>query len=265
MKSRAATYLCVVLLTIGAVFSLLMARDSSGQQLKQLQLELQADKESYLPGEVITLNFKLRNNSTETVALRKSMDVGIGNLRVFITDESGAYKEYKGPRWGLLDGMGGGVKIAPGATMEAKATVLHNHVISTAHLNPLYAEQIAKSYVMTSYALPQSGTFYLKAVLNDVQRYNSIESAPLRINIESPQGDDLEVWKQLKDKADIALFMQTGEVSGRADGMKAAEIETLLRKIETEYPNSRYIESLRAGLTKHRALMEKINRKPSHE
>lgn len=264
MKRKAAL-LSTLIALIGAICTAIALSQSEGsvsQDIKRLTLQVKADKESYLPGEMISLNFKVLNNSTEPVLLPKSIDVQTGYLQVFIADESGKYNQYIGPRWGLVDVVGGkAIKLAQGESFETSATVLHNKTIETAHLSEIASAELAKDRIKTEYVLPQPGMYFIKAVLNDDQLTNKIESEPIRVIIEEPQGTDREVWNKIKHDGDFALFMQTGELKERPNGPKTKQIVATLSEIESSYPTTRYISKIRSGLAKQRSLLEKQKNK----
>lgn len=264
MRSKATIYAALIglIVVLGTAIVLSQSEGSTSEDIKRLTLQVKADKETYLPGETITLNFKMLNNSTGPVLLPRNADVQSGHLQVFVADESSRYSKYVGPRWGLADAIGGkAVKLQPGESFETSATVLHNQRVETAHLSEIAAAEIAKGRIQTDYVLPEPGMYFIKAVLVDDHLVNQIESEPVRIIIEEPQGADLEVWNKIKGDGDFALFMQTGELRERPDGPKTKQVVATLKEIESSYPTTRYIGKIRAGLAKRRALLEKQNRK----
>jgi hypothetical protein len=102
---------------------------------------------------------------------------------------------------------------------------------------------------------------FIKAILNDEQLANKIESEPIRVIVEEPQGVDREVWNKIKRDGKFALFMQTGELGERPDGPKTKQIVTILTEIERTTPTTRYIGKIRSGLAKQRSLLEKQKNK----
>lgn len=262
LKTTIYTTLIALAIALGTAVSLSQSEDSTSKDIKHLTLQVKADKQHYLPGEVITLDFKIKNDSNEPVLLPKSVDVQSGQLQVFIADESNEYNQYIGPRWGLADVfVKKAVKLAPGESFETTATVLHNHRVEASHLSEIAAAEIAKGRIKTEYALPNPGMYFIKAVLNDDQMANKIESEPIRIIIEEPQGQDLEVWNRIKGDGNFALFMQTGEIVERPNGPKTKQIVATLREIENSFPMAKYVGRIHAGLDKHRDLLEKQKNK----
>lgn len=260
MKSKKSFSMALVALisALCAAIVLSQSDNSTSKDIKLLTLQVKADKESYLPGEIITLNFKVLNSSKEPVLLSKSSNVHTGHLQVFIADESNQYNQYSGPRWGLADVIGGRyITLSPGESFETTATVLHNRRIETSHLSKTAAAELKKGRVQTEYVMPQPGMYFIKAVLIDDALANRIESEPIGIVIEEPQGADLEVWNKIKSDGDYGLFIQTGEIAERPDGPKTKEIMGALKEIENSHPTSKYLGHIRAALAKQRAIVEK--------
>lgn len=255
MKSRTVSYrvLTLLLILLSGVIALSQTGSRLSKDIRLLTLEVKPDKSSYLPGELITLDFRILNASKEPVLLPKGLDVWSGHLQVFISDESNVYKMYKGPRWGLADVIGGAsAKLAPGDSYRSTATVLHNHRIETTHLNEKYAAQISKGLIPTEYVLPEPGIYFIKATLLDDGSECKIESEPVRVVIEEPYGIDLEVWNKIKGNGNYARFIQTGDLVEAHDGPKTAGVKATLEEIEKTSALSRYSTQIRAALSRYR-------------
>jgi hypothetical protein len=254
--------LCSVLAALAGVMCTTLVLSQSeapaSQDIKLLSLQVKSDKQSYLPGEMLTLDFRILNNSSVPVTLPRSVDVRTGYLRVFIAEESGQYDQYIGPRWGMSDVMRRKeVLLAPGESYETSATVLHNKTVETAHLSVTAAAEVAKGRIRTEYVLPKPGMYSIKAALYDDAMMNRIESEPISVLIEEPQGVDLEVWNKIKDDGDFALFMQTGEIKERPNGPKTKQVVETLGSIEKAFPTTRYVGGIRSGLAKRRSILDK--------
>lgn len=253
MKSRISIYL-VLLALIASVWDNYTFGDASArgdQDIKRLQLQIQGDKERYLPGEVITLNFKISNNTSETLMLETGANVKTGRLQVFISEGNEEFLQYTGPRWGLLDGFPKQtLALSPQTSEETSATLLHNYVPATYHLDERSAKQVIKGLINTEYAFPRPGVYYVKARLYDNGFANQIESEPIKILIEEPQGFDLEIWNTIKTEGAYAFFLQTGWGTGNAKDPSEEEIARVLENLIERYPTSKYIDSLRTSLAK---------------
>lgn len=138
---------CTSILAIAAIFNSSFASDMPSdrtrEQLPRLMLEVQSDKGRYLPGELISLRFKVINASGGPVYLYKGSDVGTGCLKIFIAFEGERYKEYRGPSWGIKDVVYEEpfLRLFPGDVFETQATILHNIPIQTSHLDEYTASE----------------------------------------------------------------------------------------------------------------------------
>ena len=261
MKAKSIWLATTLMITL--LFALGYALNGSstlGQDTDGLTLEVQPDQSSYLPGEMIALRFRVMNTSSTSISVGSESTVWDGNLKVFIAYEDGPFKEYFGPGWGTKDRVAGQpVSLAQGQTFETEATILWNHKVETSHLNPAYAKDISEKRLNTDYALTKSGTYSIKAVLNNIQTGNKVESAPVVITVEEPQGEDLEVWKKIKEDANYGLLIQTGGLAEQPKGPKTTRIAVELEEILSRHPNSRYSKDIRSGLTKRQNALKALD------
>lgn len=251
------------------IFGLVLATASlfyGTQEFGQLTLAVQADKGSYLLGDLITLKFRLVNKSKEVVFLQAYPDVFHGELGVFIAYADKRFRGYLGPGWGLNGRTGKHrIPLGPGEIYETEATVLYNHRFETSHLNEDAARPIKEKLIGTEYALPKSGTYHIKAILS-LGSKNEIESEPIEIRINEPQNiDDVEVWNVLKSDPEYAYFIQTGSTktgpSKKHPGYaKSQRVVENLENIVNFYSASRYGEHIRSALAKHRASIKRLKK-----
>jgi hypothetical protein len=250
----ALSLMSIGLLSTGYVFS--------GYRLMQsvegLTLKVQVDKENYLPGEIISLHFSIKNESPAPLSLYRESTVWDGNLKVFIAHGTGPFREYVGPGWGTRDKLPGEpLKLNPSQSFETEATVLWNQKIETSHLNELYAKKLAKQRINTDYALAEPGTYYVKAILHNPKTGTDIESRPLLLTVEEPQGTDLNIWKTLKQNGEYALFIQTGGLLEHPKDPKTVKMARELKDLASQNPGSHYTKSIRSSLSKHKETMER--------
>lgn len=256
MKTKKACLALSLTLTIlfgtGYALSHRLVQGSNG-----LVVEMQADKQNYLPGEMISLRLNIKNGTDAPTLVSKQSTVWDGNLKVFIAYQTGGFKEYVGPGWGTRDSSPQQLlKLNPGESFETEATVLWNQKIETSHLNERYAKTLPKHRLNTDYALMESGTYYVKAVLYHPQTGTNIESAPLFLTVEEPQGVDLNIWKTLKQNAEYAFFIQTGGLIEHPKGPKTVKMARELEDIMSQHPDSHYASSIRSSLSKHKEAVE---------
>jgi hypothetical protein len=176
-------------------------------------------------------------------------------------DETGPFKEYFGPGWGARDMLRPEpLKLLPGQSFETEATMLWNQKIETGHLSELYAKKAAKQRLVTDYALTEPGKYYIKAVLHSPRTGTSVESPPIQIIVEDPEGDDLDVWKALKQNGDYGFFLQTGGLVDDPKGPKTLKVVNHLQNLISKHPNSRYASRIRQSLLKRQESIEQIER-----
>jgi hypothetical protein len=226
----------------------------------QLALQVRSEKSSYIPGEPISLKFTVLNNGDAPVVLQGGADVWRGQLKVFIAQPGEGFKEYLGPQWGIKDVAGGAVTIAPRGLYETEATILYNHRAETSHLSELYAAQAVSERVGSEYAVARPGRYRVKAVLHVAESNAPIESAPVRVIVEEPKGDDLRVWNEIKDDAAYGYFIQTGDIKAHPDSPKAKRVVEKLEHLVTSYPDSKYSAYIRPGLTKFKSMVADLKK-----
>ncbi len=264
MKANITTRLLLLVSTVAFSGALLTIKPDSpqDQDFARLRLDVKADKDKYVLGELVNLKFNITNTSDEPVSVDKNSDVYTGALRVFVAYESGDFKKYLGPRWSVKDAGVSFIKLSPGKSYQTEATMLCNPVIDTAHLNPSAAAQAIKdeNFVDGLYTLSQPGSYYIKAVLYDTDSVHKIESEPVRIIEEEPLGDDIQFWETIKNDRNYGYFIQTGHLNESNNGSKTMRIVGKLEQLLSSNPNSRYAAMITHGLSKHRSLMEKLNK-----
>ena len=252
MKSVCRTLGLLLVMAFGHSISFGQAGGTAAEP-GQLSLRLRADSTAYVPGEPVTLKFTVINNTDAPVTLPGGADVWRGHLRVFIARPGGDFKEYLGPRWGLRDVSGGVLTIEPRGSYETEATVLYNHRPETSHLNEMYAARLRAERVETEYALPAPGTYRVKAALHVGESAPAVESEPALVKVESPRGDDREVWSRIKGDAAFGYFIQSGDLPAHPDSPEARRVIETLESLATSRPGSRHARHIRAGLDKFRA------------
>jgi hypothetical protein len=254
--------------TLGLSLALLFSPLTSPGQVKntaepahgQLALQVRSEKSSYIPGEPITLKFSVLNRADTPIVLDGGADVWRGQLKVFIAQPGEGFKEYLGPQWGIKDVAGGSVTIVPRGVYETEAAILYNHRTETSHLSELYAAQASSERVGTEYAVAMPGRYRIKAVLHVAELNDPIESAPIRVIVEEPRGDDLRVWNEIKDDAAYGYFIQTGDIKAHPNSPKAKRVVEKLEHLVTSYPDSKYSAYIRPSLAKFRSAVTDLKK-----
>ena len=220
-------------------------------------LSLNTPKQTYILGEKIQLDIKVEKQLQEVI-VPQSSKARCGYLKIQVANETRNYKDYFGPKW-QTENCEVVLPLNDNEAFKVKESLLWNVKPEVSHLNKDAAKRKSKGRIMTDYVFPEIGTYYIKTVLSfpdDIQP--KIESEPIKIIIEKPVGDDLEVWNEIKDDGGIAYFIETGNFL--TSYSKTEERDKLQQKIEriiNTYPNSFYTESLRNSLRKFQAIEAK--------
>ena len=163
--------------------------------------------------------------------------------------------------WGVRDAIHiEPLILKPGEAFESEAVMLCNPVLETSHLNEATAKRAREreNLVQGNYVLTKPGYYFVKAILRDPRSDNIIESTPVRIFADRPQGDDLDVWNKIKDRRDYAFFIQTGSV-GNVGDQHSKKVANDLQEIVTLHPTSKYADKIRKSLNEYREVVNKSN------
>lgn len=218
-----------------------------------LKIGVQPDKISYLPGELVRLDISITNTSNSVISFPNEATVWDGNVKVFIAYKDAPFKEYVGPAWGIRDTVAREpLKLSPGQAFQTDATILWNQKRDTSHLSPAYKQEMAAERLDRAYAFTEPGTYSIKVVLHKTFAARQVESDPVSITVEEPQGDDQEIWNKIKNDSDYALFIQSGGLMEHPTGLKTLKVVDDLQKLLSRHPNSRYANRIRKSLSKQK-------------
>jgi hypothetical protein len=200
------------------------------KSITDLVLEVSTAKTGYQLGEVVNVQFQLRNPTTVAKSVRPP-NVLLGNLRFWVSQDGHQYREYRGPNWGMLDARPHNIEIKSGDQFRTEATVFFNRTQPSAHLNPMYAEQIQKVRIGTDYAFVEPGGYWLKASyqFND----SMIESIPSKIQISQPTGADASLWNEMKHERALGYYLHTGDVLYFPGSTEAKNFKQRIERIKT--------------------------------
>ena len=230
----------------------------SSENNPDLILKVGADKESFILGEEINLQFEIKDKNNKTFTIRSVPTVKDGDIRVCIASTDRNFKEYKGARWGFSEG---GKTQKKGKSFKSQAEILWNGKPPDSQKG----ESFTRNRIYTDYAIMEAGIYFIKATATlfeeDAKSENdriTIESEPIQIVVNEPIGADLEVWKRIKDNGNIGCFMQNG-IFGDA---KPEESQKLLKEVEeiiSKYPDSLLVTQLKRGMEEYRNIEALIN------
>ena len=169
---------------------------------------------------------------------------------VFIAYENELFKRYDHSR---LSERSIGI-LKAGQVVSSKSGILWNFSPIERSTN---WKEMGNTHILDYYAFPKPGLYYLKAVLGVPSNENPIkvESKPIKIRINEPVGEDLEVWNKIKDKQEIGYFIQEGYFRT----FNSLETENLKREIEQialKHPSSLLSKQLMQSLEKFRSAEE---------
>lgn len=224
-----------------------------------LVLSVQADKDSYLPGEAVRLTLSLANQSAAGRKVNR-LDPTSGGLTLYLAYGEEAFQRYVAPDFNSRGALGLPIELEGGKALTVQTVMLCHRLRPTGHLREMYARPLREAELNDHFALNRVGQYRLKAVYVDRIGQTSIESAPVEINVREPLGFDWQFWESVKGDAAAAWFLHTGTLKSPADTLEA---ELFVRKMEllsSSYRESSYAERLQTGLAKYAAQRESLRR-----
>lgn len=245
------------LISVIFLFWLIHTKIVKSEPGSNLILTVRTDKETYILGEKINLQFEIKDRNDKTFTLRGLPTVEVGFMQVWIAAASNRnFKEYKGANWGRYDSS----KPWTGKSFESQAEILWNGKPPESWKN----ESFGKDLMNTDYPFMEGGIYLIKAAATIVDENAKsdedkivIESEPIRIVVDNPVDDDLVVWNKIKNNANLGLFMQ----HGRFTTTKPEEMQKLFEQVEkliAKYPNSILVQQLKQGREKYLEVQEMI-------
>ncbi len=198
--------------------------------IQELELSITSSKKTYVIGETVNFTFDLKNKGNDDLTRSNNFNIDAGYLKVYISKDGKNFEKYSNPNWGRIDAAWGVVQLKPNESVKTSADVLWNEKPEVSHLSPKSARQSSEGKILTDYVFPKAGEYFVKAtfIVHYQMRANKIESEPIQITIEEPSGDDSAVWNKIKDRGDLAYFIQEGRFRTR----KSEEQEKLKQEIE---------------------------------
>jgi hypothetical protein len=251
MKYKYTFLVVIALSTFLAVTSFAFMQDSS---LNKLELTIETSKQSYQLGEPVDLIFALNNKSNQNIEIY-CFGTASGDLQVHISEGKGTFLEYDAG-WGTVDIICKNT-LKPNDKIETSAKILWNHKIEESNLiSSDVIKRAREGKIVSYYAFSKAGTYFIKALALNVGT-TRVESKPIKIKIEEPDGENLEVWNKIKDNGDIAYFLHKGDF--KIPSYKSEEREKLRQEIEQiliDHPNSFYAQAFKRSLEKFQVMEE---------
>jgi hypothetical protein len=202
------------------------------------------EKGVYILGEPVKLGFEIKNIGNNKINVpEKGFDNGA--LKLFIADKKLDFKEVYGYNWGLLC-IFNNISLEIGKTHQYdEGVILWNGKIDMSNFSESSRAEYAKTNLLTDYIFENPGEYFIKGVLIS----NKIESIPFKIEVLEPQGVDLQVWNKIKGNKQIAILLQSGELTTDNSEEKlkvVSEVESIVQN----YPSSTYTTYLKPSLDK---------------
>jgi hypothetical protein len=200
----------------------------------ELELRLSAERGQWRLGEPIELHVALANLSGRELEVEVP-DVANGRVRVFVAPDRGAFREYRGPHWGLEEGSGA-VPLRPGEESSTTARLLWNHRVPTEHLTALYADRIRQERIDEEMAIVAPGRYWLKALYTvDGER---VESQPMALDVLAPEPVDAPIWERMRRDGELVYLLHAGRLHWPAGSAEAEAFMADMRLLTAENPSS---------------------------
>ncbi len=249
-KIKILGFASVTLLTLLGMFWFDFASASS-----EVEIRVSVSRKEFQLGEIVPVDIAVKNVG------RSNMQVSGPCIKV-ATKTSSVYSSYLPPRTlFMLDGIDIPLILSPGEQKTTQQSVLWNDKPQVSHLNEDAARSEKENKILSDYAFPKSGDYLIRGctalLING--KWKVVDSEPIEITVNDPEGEDLEVWNMLKRNGNIAYFMQVGDVPRKIQ-YNSEERESLLREIDrlvADHPQSAYSVVLRQRLKTFRTFQQK--------
>jgi hypothetical protein len=170
---------------LGLVASLALPKEGRDAETG-LILKVSFPKDSYILGEPLTAHLELKNNGSNSVVILDNFSVETGHILLKGIRSDGVTFGFGNPRWGVKDWVG---KSTAGLLWYADEK-----------MNAAFRLNEKGEYTIVA----EYSVYFDNGGLAPVR----IQSAPVRINIEDPLGEDLEVWNRIRCDGDFAFFFK---------------------------------------------------------
>jgi uncharacterized protein YxeA len=228
-------------------------------EFKDITFKVIPDKDSYIKGEPVKLRVELTNNSDYTMKFGEPHEG-----RFWITKEGRSYKYFESdPR--DCSTYDSSLLKANQSWSKDMETILWNtnrrdYSRFASDTKQMELED-SKTRIVTEYVFQDVGTYNatVRTSFKDEKGEKKVivEAEPAKINIKEPEGEDLEVWKQIEGNSSIALLMQQSDNFRGGDDKKQSALIREVEQIIINHPNSTYTKYLKEGVDKFKANAEK--------
>lgn len=236
MMSRFLASCSVALLLVGTAFC--------GEAADPVAVELSTPRRQYLPGEPVLLDVAIRNTTPHPISAARTPDV-YNYIRVFVGRKDQADR--------LIN------QAAERAKVGLTRTVLKPDEPWTYQLRVLNDFRFAPDgQIDRDLAFPGPGTYTAKIeypLIGAIPEAGTISvpnksygSNSIQVQIQTPQGEDIEVFEAIKDW-NTRYFLQNSRPLAR-EGNSREAVRKVARLLK-EYPRSGYRDALRRALLEY--------------
>lgn len=214
-------------------------------------VKIDTSKSNYVLGEPVDLVFEVKNIGPSSVQLGGS-NVESGYLKIFVASTDGKFRQYSNSTWGL--GKAPKIAFGGGESLRSSTSILWNFSPRKRFSN---LDKLKETHLFSDFAFPDAGRYLVKAVLiipGEVE--TRVESEAIEVNLDVPSGNDLAVWKAMKQNSEIAFFIQNGSFT-TTDKQSREDLLAQIRQLVQNNPNSQVVRKLQDNLEKYRLAEEK--------
>ncbi len=259
-KKKVTTILAFIFVLSSVILATFTFAQNKSIEFKDITFKVIPDKDSYIKGEPVNLKVELTNNSNYTINF-----VELRGSRLWVAKEDEGYKFYDNdPR---------DCSTSDSSLLRAKQSWVKNMETLLWNTNRRDYSRFAsdtkqmeledsKTRIVTEYVFQDTGTYNatVRTSFKDEKGEKKVivEAEPAKINIKEPEGEDLEVWKQIEGNSDVAFIMQKRNNFRVADEKKQTSLTQQVEQIIINHPNSIYTKYLKSGIDKFKANAEKL-------
>ena len=171
-----AKVVAIVFIGLSSVFFANSAR-AVGESSSIISSKIMPDKNEYYLGEIISVETRMTNNTSKPIYV--GGDSKNGTVIKIAFNEDKNYKTYSPPGLGYtLDGINIPETVAPHKTRTWKEKILWNNNPDVSNLNPDAAKPFTDGKILTDYAMPEVGNYFVKFCamidVNGQRRYSRL-------------------------------------------------------------------------------------------
>lgn len=253
MKMNKLSIIIGFMVTI-VVISAIVFGQSDFNEKPNLIFRLKTQKNHFKLGEPVQFETELVNNGGEPIKVQR---VNPELFRMFVSNDKENFVAFVPQKSDRFCGKQNYFSLKSEENSKTFVTVLWQGKPDYSKLDSKrvkwYEENDRKNKIITDFVFHKSGIYYVKfkskyldASGNEIE----IDSDISEILISDPVGEDLEVWKKIEGRGDLARFLE-GKIPD--SGEKNIKLIEEVERIISEHPNSIYSSYFVENLNKLKA------------